>query len=70
MLDVYLRSGRAFLARLHCEVFTIPAELLSHVRQMRVRVAAPPLTVSEFAQPPARLRDVRAAITATASGRP
>jgi hypothetical protein len=50
--------------RLRYEVFTVPAEIHTHARQLRARLAVPPLTVDELVAGRAKLRDLRAAIDA------
>jgi hypothetical protein len=47
--------------RLRYEVFTVPAEIHTHARQLRARLGAPPLTVAELIEARQRLRDLRAA---------
>jgi Transposase DDE domain group 1 len=46
--------------RLRYEVFTVPAEIRSHARQLTARLGAPPLTVEELVTARARLRDLQA----------
>ncbi len=48
--------------RLRYEVFTVPAEIHSHARQLRARLGVPPLTVEEFVASRGKLRDLRTAI--------
>jgi hypothetical protein len=47
--------------RLRYEVFTVPAEIRAHARQLTARLAAPPLTVEELITARTKLRDLRAA---------
>ena len=53
--------------RLRYEVFTVPAEIHTHARQLRARLGIPPLTVEEFVASRAKLRDLRSAIKAANS---
>jgi hypothetical protein len=53
--------------RLRYEVFTIPAEIHTHARQLRARLGVPPLTVDELVAARGQLRDLRTAISATDS---
>jgi hypothetical protein len=53
--------------RLRYEVFTVPAEIHTHARQLRARLGAPPLTVEEFVASRAQLRDLRKSIEAANS---
>jgi hypothetical protein len=53
--------------RLRYEVFTVPAEIHTHARQLKARLGVPPLTVEELVASRARLRDFRTAIRATDS---
>lgn len=53
--------------RLRYEVFTIPAEIHTHARQLRARLGVPPLTVDELVAARGQLRDLRTAICATNS---
>jgi hypothetical protein len=46
--------------RLRYEVFTVPAEIHTHARQVRARLGVPPLTVDELVTARGRLRDLRA----------
>lgn len=48
--------------RLRYEVFTVPAEIHTHARQVRARLGVPPLTVDELVAARGRLRDLRTAI--------
>lgn len=43
--------------RLRYEVFTVPAEIRTHARQLTARLGAPPLTVEELVAARGRLRD-------------
>lgn len=54
--------------RLRYEVFTVPAAIRAHARQLTARLGAPPLTVEELVTARAHLRDLRA--TLRASGTP
>jgi hypothetical protein len=57
--------------RLRYEVFTVPAEIRSHARQLSARLGAPPLTVEELVAARGRLRDLRASLrTANAPRNP
>lgn len=53
--------------RLRYEVFTVPAEIHTHARQLTARLGIPPLTVDELVAARGRLRDVRTAIRAADS---
>lgn len=53
--------------RLRYEVFTVPAEIHTHARQLRARLGVPPLTVDELVAARGQLRDLRTAICATDS---
>jgi len=53
--------------RLRYEVFTVPAEIHTHARQVRARLGVPPLTVDELVAARGRLRDLRTAIRAADS---
>ena len=53
--------------RLRYEVFTVPAEIRSHARQLTARLGAPPLTVEELVAARGRLRDLRTAVRAAAT---
>lgn len=46
--------------RLHYEVFTVPAEIRTHARQLTARLGAPSVTVDELVTARQRLRDLRA----------
>jgi hypothetical protein len=48
--------------RLRYEVFTVPAEIHTHARQLRARLGVPPLTVDELVAARGQLRDLRTAI--------
>lgn len=48
--------------RLRYEVFTVPAEIRTHARQVTARLGAPPLTVDELVAARGRLRAVRGAL--------
>jgi len=50
--------------RLRYEVFTIPAQISSHARQVTARLGAPPLTAEELIAARGRLRDLQAALQA------
>lgn len=50
--------------RLRYEVFTLPAEIHTHARQLRARLGGPPLTVDELVAARGRLRDLRTALRA------
>jgi hypothetical protein len=50
--------------RLRYEVFTVPAEIRVHARQLTARLGAPPLTVEELVAARGRLRDLHAAVHA------
>lgn len=50
--------------RLRYEVFTVPAEIHTHARQLTARLGAPPLTVEELVTARGRLRDLQAAVRA------
>ena len=57
--------------RLRYEVFTVPAEIHPHARQLRARLGVPPLAVDELVAARGRLRDLRTAIrTATSALQP
>jgi hypothetical protein len=53
--------------RVRCEVFTVPAEIHTHARQLRARLGVPPLTVDEFVTGRTKLRDLRTVIHAADS---
>jgi len=53
--------------RLRYEVFTVPAEIHTHARQLRARLGVPPLAAEELVAGRAKLRDLRAAIRAAKS---
>ncbi len=55
--------------RLRYEVFTVPAEIHTHARQVRARLGVPPLTVDELVAARGRLRDLRTAIRPIDSAR-
>ena len=55
-LPVRFRDARP--KRLRYEVFTVPAEIRTHARQLRARLGGPPLTVNELVQARGRLRDL------------
>lgn len=59
-----LRLAEARPKRLRYEVFTVAAELHAHARQLRARLGAPPLTVTELIDARRRLRELRATVTA------
>lgn len=48
--------------RLRYEVFTVPAEIHTHARQLTARLGAPPLTVEELVAARGRLREFGAAV--------
>jgi hypothetical protein len=48
--------------RLRYEVFTVPAVIRSHARQLTARLGVPPLTADELITARGRLRDLRAAL--------
>lgn len=55
--------------RLRYEVFTVPAAIRAHARQLTARLGAPPLTVAEVVTARKHLRDLRATLRAgNASG--
>lgn len=54
------RSARP--KRLRYEVFTVPAEIHAHARQLKARLGVPPLTVEELVASRARLKDLRTTI--------
>jgi Transposase DDE domain group 1 len=53
--------------RLRYEVFTLPAEIHTHARQLTARLGVPPLTVDALVATWGELRDLRTAIYATDS---
>jgi Transposase DDE domain group 1 len=53
--------------RLRYEVFTLPAEILSHARQLTARLGVAPPTVDELVEARQRLRDLRVTIRAAAA---
>jgi hypothetical protein len=55
--------------RLRYEVFTVPAEIRSHARQLTARLGAPPLTVEELVAARGRLRNLRSAVRAAVASR-
>jgi hypothetical protein len=48
-------------------VFTVPAEIHTHARQLKARLGVPPLTVDELVASRTKLRDLRSAICAADS---
>lgn len=52
--------------RLRYEVFTVPAEIHTHARELRARVGAPPLTVTELIAARQRLRALHATLSGAA----
>jgi hypothetical protein len=59
---------RFFVARpkrLRYEVFTVPAEIHTHARQLTARLGVPPLTVDELVTARGRLRELQTAVAAT-----
>jgi hypothetical protein len=52
--------------RLRYEVFTRPAEIHTHARQLRARVGAPPLAVTELIEARQRLRALQATLSGAA----
>lgn len=55
------RFRQARPKRLRYEVFTVPAEIRTHARQLTARLGVPPLTVDELVAARRRLRDFRGA---------
>ena len=58
------RFRQARPKRLRYEVFTVPAEIHSHARQVTAKLGAPPLNVEELIAARGRLRALQAAIQA------
>jgi hypothetical protein len=58
------RFRQARPKRLRYEVFTVPAEIRLHARQLTARLGAPPLTVEELIAARGHLRDLRTALRA------
>lgn len=58
------RFRQARPKRLRYEVFTVPAEIRWHARQLTARLGAPPLTVDELVAARGRLRDLQTAVRA------
>ena len=56
------RFRQARPKRLRYEVFTVPAEIRSHARQLTARLGAPPLTVEELIAARGRLRELQATV--------
>lgn len=50
--------------RLRYEVFTVPAEIHTHARQLTARLGAPPLTVDELVTARQRLRELQTVVRA------
>ena len=50
--------------RLRYEVFTVPAALRAHARQLTARLGAPPLTLEEVVTARKHLRDLRPTLRA------
>ena len=50
--------------RLRYEVFTVPAEIHTHARQLTARLGAPPLTVDELVTARQRFRELQTVVTA------
>lgn len=53
--------------RLRYEVFTVPAEIRSHARQLTARLGVPPLTADELITARGHLRDLRTTVRAARS---
>jgi hypothetical protein len=53
--------------RLRYEVFTVPAEIHTHARQLTARLGAPPLTVEELVAARGRLREFHTAVRTAAT---
>jgi hypothetical protein len=53
--------------RLRYEVFTMPAEIHMHARQLTARLGAPPLTVDELVTARQRLRELQTAVAAAST---
>jgi len=58
------RFRQARPKRLRYEVFTVPAEISAHARQLTARLGVPPLTVDELVAARGRLRDLQAVVRA------
>ncbi len=56
------RFRQARPKRLRYEVFTVPAEIHTHARQLTARLGAPPLTVDELVAARGRLREIQTAV--------
>jgi len=59
------RFRQARPKRLRYEVFTVPAEIHTHARQLTARLGAPPVTVEELVATRKRLRDLQAGLRVT-----
>lgn len=64
------RFRQARPKRLRYEVFTIPAEIRSHARQLTAQLGAPPLTVDELVAARGRLRELQATVRAVSTVSP
>jgi hypothetical protein len=60
------RFAHARPKRLRYEIFTVPAEIHTHARQLTARLGVPPLTVEELVAARGRLRDLRDLVRGTA----
>jgi hypothetical protein len=58
------RFRHARSRRLRYEVFSVPAEIRTHARQLRARLGVPPLAVNELVAARGHLRDLRTTIRA------
>jgi hypothetical protein len=63
------RFRQARPKRLRYEVFTVPAEIHTHARQLTARLGAPPLTVDELVVARRRLRELQSAVRAGTASR-
>ena len=61
------RFHHARAKRLRYEVFTVPAEIHTHGRQLTARLGAPPLTVDELVAARGRLRELKRAVRTAAA---
>ena len=61
------RFRQARPKRLRYEIFTVPAEIRTHARQLTARLGAPPLTVDELIAARSRLRELKAAVQRAAA---
>jgi hypothetical protein len=63
------RFRQARPKRLRYEVFTVPAEIHTHARQLTARLGVPPLTVDELVAARGRLQELQAAVRTASAPR-